>query len=140
MKAYGYLFIAVVCSLEVSSNSEAPGPSVAVNAAVSNADNVRKETTDLLISDAHELETRRQKSLLVTAPTDPTVTAMEVFVVRERKASNIVIPKFESPVMRFLKTGTLIFLPGKISTKVSTDFTSGPGTFTRTEFKLGFSR
>jgi hypothetical protein len=105
------------------------------------ADYVRKETTKLIVEDIHHKAQSSKKTETPAPPDSAGVVKMDTYIVRDRTPV-APMPHFESPIMRFIKTGTLYSVDGK-TVKTELSFTEEPDTlqtgFTRNVLGFKFS-
>jgi hypothetical protein len=84
-------------------------------------DDIRQATNTLLRPDSArmaERQKRQQQAPIASAPTPGTVV-MSPYVLREPEERDVLLPRYETPAMRFLKEGTLYSHMGqKYSTRL----------------------
>jgi hypothetical protein len=120
MKAYWRILplASGLLALAADLRSQATSAPPAADSAPEPAVDVRKEMTDLVAADAHQLSEAIQRNARSSSPGNSGVIMMDPFIVKDTKSPAAVVPVFETPLAHFLKTGSVLHAKKK---KVSLD-------------------
>jgi hypothetical protein len=88
-------------------HSQDTGSANASNGVAGPSDNIRKETTNLVLDDAQRASAPNKESAVAPVSVSPSVVTMDPYIVLQPKVPVAIMPVYETPLSRFLKTGLL---------------------------------